>query len=74
MRKENLIISLDRQTLRKAEISASLRGCSISVLLADQIESLVEEDEAYQSAERRALALLDDGFHLGYTIPASRDR
>jgi hypothetical protein len=42
-------------------------------LLAAQIESLVGEDEAYEQAERQALALLDRGFHLGGTITSTRD-
>jgi len=71
--KQNLTISLDRQTLRKAKALAAKRGTSISGLLAGQIEIHVGEDEAYECAERQALALLDHGFHLGGVIRASRD-
>jgi hypothetical protein len=71
--KQNLTISLDRQTLRKAKILAAKRGTSISGLLAGQIELLVGEEDAYERAERQALALLDQGFHLGGVIRASRD-
>lgn len=70
--KQNVTISLDRQTLRKAKILAAKRGTSISGLLAGQIEILVGEEEAYERAERQALALLDQGFHLGGAIRASR--
>ncbi len=61
--KQNLTISLDRQTIRKAKI----------VALAQQIEILVGEEEAYERAERQAVALLDEGFHLGGGAPASRE-
>lgn len=71
--KQNLTLSLDQQTVRKARILAAKRGTSISGLLADQIEILVGEEEAYERAEREALALLDQGFHLGGVIRASRD-
>jgi len=71
--KQNLTISLDRQTIRKAKIVAARRSTSISGLLARQIEILVGEEEAYERAEREALALLDRGFHLGGVIRASRD-
>jgi Family of unknown function (DUF6364) len=70
--KQNLTISLDRQTIRKAKIVAARRDTSISGLLAQQIEILVGEDEAYERAERQAVALLDEGFHLGGGAPASR--
>ena len=71
--KQNLTISLDRQTIRKAKILAARRSTSISGLLARQIEILVGEEEAYERAERQAMSLLDQGFHLGGVIRASRD-
>jgi hypothetical protein len=71
--KQNLTISLDRQTIRKAKIVAAKRSTSISGLLARQIEILVGEEEAYERAERQAASLLDQGFHLGGKIQASRD-
>jgi hypothetical protein len=73
MTKQNVTVSLTQQTLRKAKILAARRGSSISGLLAQQIEILVGEDEAYERAERQAAALLDQGFHLGGVIRASRD-
>ena len=71
--KQNLTISLDRQTIRMAKILAARRSTSISGLLARQIEILVGEEEAYEWAERQAMSLLDQGFHLGGVIRASRD-
>jgi hypothetical protein len=71
--KQNLTVSLERQTLRKAKILAAKHGTSISALLAEQIEILVGAEEAYERAERQALALLDQGFHLGAVIRATRD-
>jgi hypothetical protein len=71
--KQNLTISLDRQTIRMAKILAARRSTSISGLLASQIEMLVGEEKAYERAERQAMSLLDQGFHLGGVIRASRD-
>ncbi len=71
--KQNVTVSLSRQTLRKARVLAARRATSISKLLADQIEALVGEDEAYERAERQALALLDKGFSLGGVIHSTRD-
>lgn len=73
MTKQNLTLSLPQQTIRKAKILAARRGSSISGLLAEQIEILVGEEEAYKRAQRQANALLDQGFHLGGVIRASRD-
>ena len=72
--KQNVTISLSRQVLRKVKILAARRETSISGLLAQQIEFLVGEEEAYERAERQALALLDKGFHMGGVIRASRDQ
>jgi hypothetical protein len=73
MLKQNVTVSLSQQTIRKAKILAARRGSSISGLLAEQIELLVGEEEAYERAARQATALLDKGFHLGGVIRASRD-
>ena len=71
--KQNVTVSLDRQIIRKAKIVAARRSTSISGLLARQIEILVGEEEAYERAERQAMTLLDQGFHLGGVIRVSRD-
>ena len=73
MTKQNVTLSLSRETLRKAKILAARQETSISGLLAKQIEILVGQDEAYQRAQREAAALLEKGFHLGGVIRATRD-
>lgn len=71
--KQNITISLSKQLLKKAKILAARRETSISGLLAHEIECLVGNEEAYERAERQAMALLGDGFHLGGVIRAGRD-
>ena len=71
--KSNITISLDRKTIQKAKIFAARRSTSISGLLAQQIEILVGEEEAYERAERMAMTLLNEGFHLGGAIRVGRD-
>lgn len=71
--KQNVTISLSRDVLKKARILAARRETSISGLLAREIELLVGEEEAYERAERQALALLEKGFHMGGVIRAGRD-
>jgi predicted transcriptional regulator len=70
---QNITIRLDRRTVRRAKVLAAKRNTSISRLVAQQIETLVGEDDAYEQAQRRALELLDRGFHLGGRIEAARD-
>ncbi|HEY6249226.1 MAG TPA: hypothetical protein VI685_04660 [Candidatus Angelobacter sp.] len=71
--KQNVTVSLSKEVLKKAKILAARRDTSISGLLAQEIELLVSNEEAYECAERQALALLDQGFHLGGVIRATRD-
>jgi hypothetical protein len=72
-RTQNLTVSLSAETVRKAKVLAAKRSTSISGLLAKQIEILVSEDEAYESAHRAALDLMEKGFHLGGIHSIERD-
>jgi hypothetical protein len=71
--RQNLTITLNRQIIRKAKVLAARRDTSISGLVAQQLEILVGEDEAYERAQRQALMLLEKGFHMGGRITATRD-
>jgi hypothetical protein len=73
MPRQNVTISLTTQTLQKVRVLAARRATSISGLLAEQVEALVGEEEAYERAQRQAMALLDQGFHMGGVIRATRD-
>ena len=73
-RKQNVTVSLSRDTLQKARVLAARRSTSISGLLAGQIETLIGEDEAYERARRHALAALEKGFHMGGGPLPSRDK
>jgi predicted transcriptional regulator len=71
--KQNVTISISSETVRKARILAARRSTSISRLLAEELEKLVAAEEVWERSERSALALLEQGFHLGGLIPAGRD-
>jgi hypothetical protein len=71
--KQNVTVSLSRQILKKAKILAARRETSISGLLAQEIELLVGDEEAYERAEGHARELLAKGFHMGGVIRVSRD-
>ena len=72
-KRQNITISIDRETIQKAKIFAARRSTSIGGLVTEQIESLVGAEEAYERAQRLALTLLDEGFHLGGVFRLGRD-
>ena len=71
--KQNLTVRLDKETLRKARILAAERGSSISQLVSQTIDEMVGQAESYDSARRRALELLERGFHMGRLKRVSRE-
>jgi hypothetical protein len=71
--RQNVTVSLTRETLRKAKVLAAQRETSVSGLLAAQIEAMVGEDEAYRRAEKRARELMDEGFDMGRRPRFNRD-
>ena len=71
--KQNITLKLDRDLIRKAKVVAANRETSVSQLLSDKLEELVQLEEAYERAKRSALAHLDKGFHLGGKRTANRD-
>lgn len=71
--KQNLTVSLSTQTIQKAKVLAARRSTSISGLLAGQIEAMVDAEEAYESAQRAALEMMERGFHMGGTHSIRRD-
>jgi len=63
--KRNLTVQLDEDTVTKARVLAARRSTSVSRLVAQEIQRLVGEDDAYQRARTVALGHLSRGFHLG---------
>ena len=61
----NLTVKLDEATIRKAKVVAAKRDTSVSRLVADEIDRLVRDDDAYEQARVEALADLESGFDLG---------
>ena len=65
MSSQNATLTLIRQTLQKVRILAT--GLAASIGLVGRKEA------AHQRARRQAMMLLDQGFHMGGVIRASRD-
>ncbi len=71
--KQNLTVSLKRETIQKAKVLAARRNTSVTRLLADYVEEIVARDERYAAAQRAALDYLDKGFPMGGQIAADRE-
>ncbi len=61
----NPIVRLDERTIIKAKSLAARRATSVSRMVADEIDRLAGEDEAYAQARVEALAEPESGFDLG---------
>lgn len=54
MTKTNLTLQLDTEVIRRARVVAAKRGTSVSALVARELDALVDRDERYEEARRRA--------------------
>lgn len=72
-RKQNLTVSLKRETIQKAKVLAAKRNTSVTRLLADYVEEMVAESERYDAARKAALDYLNTGFSMGGRIAADRE-
>ncbi len=62
---QNVTLTLDPQLVRRARHLAVERGVSLSRLLAEELEQLVERDERFERASRRLFLRMRKGFDLG---------
>lgn len=63
--KQNITVALDKETVRKAKVLAAERGSSVSRVLSEEIERLVDKRDRYQAAKTGAIAELRRGYRLG---------
>jgi hypothetical protein len=73
IRKHNITVAIDRELLKRARGVAAKRGCSVSALLAGELQQLVASDQDYEAAMRRARALMSTGLALGGAKLVDRD-
>ena len=78
--KRAFTIRIDSGLFRELKSIASRERRSVKALIARELKALVrrlgpeEKSElSYEEARRHALALLEEGWDLGYRRPASRD-
>jgi predicted transcriptional regulator len=63
--RRNITLAVDPDLIGKLKTIAAERGTSVSGLLRGELQRIVERNERFEQARRRALADLDAGFDLG---------
>jgi len=71
--RKNLTLTLSPETIRKAKLLAAERDTSVTRLVTELVEHLVQDDARYEAARRTALSYLDRGFSMGGRITARRE-
>jgi hypothetical protein len=65
METQNITLSIPKKVLRKIKILAAERQTSVSHLLTESLERLIEEETGYAEARQRQMEWLEHGFNLG---------
>ncbi len=65
METQNITLSIPKEILRRVKLIAVQRGTSVSGLLTQTLEKLVEQEDGYARARRRHLHWLEQGADLG---------
>ncbi len=65
MKKQNITISISKEILRKAKHIAIDRQTSLSRLLAETLEDIVEKEDAYNKAKARQSTVMEKGYNMG---------
>ena len=71
--KQNITLNIDKTLIKKSKIIAAQRETSVSKMLSDELEKLIQSTEQYELSKRKALANLKKGFHFGGKITVSRE-
>jgi len=71
--KQNITLSVDKKLIKKVKVISARKMTSVSQLLSNEISRIVEEEEQYDQSRRRALTLLEEGYHLGGKIQTTRE-
>lgn len=65
METQNITLSLPKDVLLKVKLLAVRRNTSVSRLLTQQLEQLVQQEDMYSQARRRHLQAMEQGADLG---------
>lgn len=65
VKKRNVTLALPEDLLRRVKVLAALQETSISALLVQSLEKLLDESADYDLAMRQLLANMEKGYPLG---------
>ena len=71
--KQNITLSINKELIKNARVLAAQRHSSISRMLGEELQKLIEASKEYDSAKKQALNYITKGFHLGGEIAVSRE-
>ncbi len=72
-RKTNITLKLDTELLRSIKVVAAKRRTSVSALLSEKLADMVRQDDTYDESMKESIALMNEGWKLGWKKPKSRD-
>ncbi len=70
--KQNITLSLDKDLIQKARVISARRHSSVSKILSQELQRILESTEKHEIARKRAISDLRTGYRLGGIITASR--
>jgi len=70
--KQNITLSIDKELIKNARVLAAKRQTSVSRMLSEELQKLIEDSNKYELAKKQALDYISRGFHLGGEITVSR--
>ena len=65
VKRQNITLSIPRETLKKAKLIAVAKDQSLSGLLTEYIETLVKDEDKYKQAHKQQLSLMEKGLDFG---------
>ena len=71
--KQNITLSLDKDLIQRAKVISAKRRSSISNMLSQELQRIIESAENYETSRKKAIFNLRTGYHLGGIITASRE-
>jgi hypothetical protein len=71
--KQNITLSIDKEIIKNARVLAAQRQTSISSMLSEELQKLIEDSREYERSKKQALTVIAKGFHMGGKIAASRE-
>jgi hypothetical protein len=65
MTRRNITVQIEEDVIHRAKVLAARRGTSVSALVGQQLEDLVEAEARYEDAWRRARKAMGDAADRG---------